>query len=152
MLSMRNCSAESKLTCTTEGGLHGSPSITTLNRRNRKMVIGVIIDLVDLADCLAVELIDVSDEAMEDDILKAAAEKLGGGWTSEDVECHRFQWFEIVPSAVERLKAIRWPEPLSDTCMAETSRHAALVYAAFAKGGPVRVNALNEKSGYKITA
>ena len=105
------------------------------------MIIAVI---ATFADCLRVELIDVPDGASEEDITKAAT----GDLIVENLDS--FQRFIIEPSAVEQLKAIKWPDErdvapfLADAQVYQTAMHQAVVYAAFAKGGPVDVACLQK--------
>jgi len=102
------------------------------------MTIAVI---ADLSDCVGADLVDIPDGASEEEIAEAISKETG--WSFDG----SLQWFEIEPSVVERLKTIKWPDcrdvsPIfADAQAAETGKHMALVFAAFAKGGPVKVDA-----------
>lgn len=100
------------------------------------MTIAVI---AEFDNCLRVDLVDVPDGASEEDITKATTE----GLIVERLDS--LQRFALEPSAVERLKAIKWPDErdvapfLADGQVYQTAMHQAVVYAAFAKGGPVDI-------------
>lgn len=101
--------------------------------------------IIDHGEYVSTLLIDVPDGSQEEKILEAIAEEL-----EEDVEDLELQWFEIEPSAVERLKAVEWPDPyevdpiFADAVGDEVSMSQALVYAAFAKDGPVKLDAMED--------
>lgn len=85
-------------------------------------------------------LIDVPDDASEEEIAEAIREKTG---YPEDV-FDELQIFKLEPFAAERLKKADWEETYGDEDLCAQNRHKAIVYAAFAKGGPVEVEALKE--------
>jgi len=111
------------------------------------MTIAVIIEL---GDTIETVLVDAPNGASKEEISKAIATSLYEELNieEEEVEELSYQRFEIEPLAVERLKAIKWPSPydvspvFADGQGFQTAMHKALVYAAFAKGGPVEVECL----------
>lgn len=85
-------------------------------------------------------LIDVPDGASAKEITKAIRKETG---YPEDV-FDELQIFKLEPLAAERLKEADWEETYGDGDQLAQNRHKAIVYAAFAKGGPVEVEALKE--------
>lgn len=85
-------------------------------------------------------LIDVPDGASKEEIAEAVGEKTE---YPEDM-IDELQIFELEPLAAERLKEADWEETYGDGDLYSQNLHKAIVYAAFAKGGPVAVEALKE--------
>lgn len=126
------------------------------------MTIAVI---VDHGERLETRLIDTPNDISEEEVLKAIAKELG--YTDEELKedpelakarresLEHVQWFAIDPTSVTKLKAIQWPDPYSvsptfaDTVADDNAEYQARVYAAFAKGGPVEVEGLNESEENK---
>jgi len=63
----------------------------------------------------------------------------------DNVDLEEAQVFELEPLAAERLKDLEWQETFCDADAFSQNMHKAIVYAAFAKGGPVKLECLEEE-------
>jgi len=61
------------------------------------------------------------------------------------IDLEEAQVFELEPLAAERLKKAEWQETYRDDQLFEQNMHKAIVFAAFAKGGPVKLEYLEEE-------
>lgn len=86
-------------------------------------------------------LVDVPDGTSMDEIRAAFVKE----HRLDEVDLSEAQGFELEPLAAERLKKAEWQETWDDAQAYEQNLHKAIVYAAFAKGGPVKLECLEEE-------
>jgi len=94
-----------------------------------------IVVIIDSIEWVTPQLLDVPDEATKEEILEAASEELG----LDPIDLEEAQVFELEPVIAERIKSIKWEETFCDGDMDSQNLHKALVYCAFAKGGPIEL-------------
>jgi len=99
------------------------------------------------SEWLTIDLVDMPASASEKEMKEAVYKQT----ELDAIDLEEAQVFELEPSAVEMLKAIKWPSPydvsptFADSQAYETAMHQAVVYVAFAKGGPVELEYMKEE-------
>lgn len=86
-------------------------------------------------------LVDMPASASKREMAKAIHEST----ELDAIDLEEAQVFELEPLAAERLKKAEWQETFRDDQLFEQNLHKAIVYAAFAKGGPVKLECLEEE-------
>lgn len=106
--------------------------------KSKMMTVVVIIGDI---EWLEPYLVDVPASASMDEIRKAFVEKYG----LDEMDLSEAQGFELEPLAAERLAKAEWEETFRDDQAFAQNLHKAIVYAAFAKGGLVKLECLEEE-------
>ncbi|MFQ5759206.1 MAG: hypothetical protein ACE5IF_05970 [Candidatus Bathyarchaeia archaeon] len=86
-------------------------------------------------------LVEVPDGSSIGEIRKAFAKE----HRLDKMDLEEAQVFELEPLAAERLKQAEWQQTYRDDQLFEQNLHKAIVFAAFAKGGPVKLECLEEE-------
>jgi hypothetical protein len=83
--------------------------------------------------------------ATENESKEALAKVICEATGLDRIDLEEAQVFELEPLAAERLKQAEWPETVNDAQAYEQNLHKSIVYAALAKGGPVKLECLEEE-------
>jgi len=90
-------------------------------------------------------LVEVPIEVVDDTTKKMIEEIVLKELGLDGIDIEEAQIFELEPLAAERLAQAEWQETWDDSQAYEQNLHKAIVYAAFAKGGPVKLECLEEE-------